>query len=131
MGRAHAARMIAGSRVVANLSPHGDLCTPCEIMPTSEYQIRPLVQLEPEQQRTVWKEAVRSADGKVVTNKQVKDAVTELIGPGPGAETAFCFSLGARPFRAPAANTFSPTGLNSLGAPLPWPWRGCGGPESS
>ena len=41
MGRVHAHRLIAGSQIVANLSPTGDLYTPCEIMPTNERQVRP------------------------------------------------------------------------------------------
>ena len=58
----------------------GILCTPCEIQPTSEYQIRPLAPLQPEQQCEVWYEAVRTADGKVVTYKLVKALVTKLVG---------------------------------------------------
>jgi hypothetical protein len=96
IGRAHAARLITGSKVATNLltsenftngakmSPIGDIFnTLVKIQPTSEYQIRPLTILEPAQQCEVWEEAVRSADGKVVTYKQVKALVTELIGPGP------------------------------------------------
>ena len=123
MSKTHANRLIAGSQVAVNLTPRGVLCTPCEIQPSSEYQIRPLTILEPAQQCEVWEEAVRSADGKVVTYKQVKDAVTKLIGPGPGPKTAVCFSLGIRLFRAPAANTFCHTGPLPLGAPF----RGRGG----
>jgi len=91
MGRALANRLISGSLVAANLggpisqechkTSRGILCTPCEIQPTSEYQIRPLVPLQPAQQCGVWEEAVRTADGKVVTYKQVKALVAELIGP--------------------------------------------------
>jgi hypothetical protein len=74
-------RMIAGVRVVENLTPRGALCTPCEIQPTNEYQIRPLTVLEPDQQCEVWEEAVRSADGKTVTFKQVKALVEKITGP--------------------------------------------------
>jgi hypothetical protein len=81
MGKAHANRLISGSRVAANLAPRGDLCAPCEIQPTNEAQVRPLTILEPGQQCEVWEEAVRSADGKVVTYRLVKALVTELIGP--------------------------------------------------
>ena len=97
MGRALANRLISGSLVAANLggpisqechkTSRGILCTPCEIQPTSEYQIRPLVPLQPAQQCGVWEEAVRTADGKVVTYKQVKALVAELIGPAPSATT--------------------------------------------
>jgi len=66
MGRALTNRLISGSQVAANLLlPQGNLYTPCEIQPTSEYQIRPLAILNPEQQCEVWKEAVKTADGNV------------------------------------------------------------------
>jgi len=86
MGRSYAHYLVTGSKVAANLlSTREDLYTPCEIQPFFEKQVRPLAQLEPEQQRTVWEEAVRSANGKVVTFKQVKALVAELIGPAPPA----------------------------------------------
>jgi hypothetical protein len=94
MGKAHAARLITGSQVAVNLMqecnvmPHGTTLPACEIQPTSEYQIRPLAILNPEQQCEVWKEAVRTADGKVVTYQQVKALVAELIGPAPSALTS-------------------------------------------
>ena len=66
MGRNLAHKMITGSRVATNLCTAVHLYTPCEIMPTSEYQCRPLVVLKPNQQRDVWEEAVRTAPaGKV------------------------------------------------------------------
>jgi hypothetical protein len=83
MGRQQANRLVDGSKVATNLTPRGVLCTPCEIQPIHEKQVRPLAQLEPDQQCEVWEEAVRSADGKVVTFRQVKALVTELIGPAP------------------------------------------------
>jgi hypothetical protein len=83
MGKNYANRLITGSQVATNLVPHGTLCTPCEIQPTNEYQVRPLTILDPAQQCEVWEEAVRSAEGKVVTYKQVKALATELVGPGP------------------------------------------------
>ena len=83
MARSYAGRLIRGSQVAANLSTAVDLYTPCEIQPTCEYQVRPLVTLEPAQQCEVWEQAVRSADGKVVTFKQVKALVDGLIGPAP------------------------------------------------
>jgi len=82
MGRSHANRLMSGAQVAANLSPIGDkFNTLVKIQPTSEYQVRPLTALEPAQQCEVWEEAVRSADGKVVTYKQVKALVDKLIGP--------------------------------------------------
>lgn len=94
MSKNYANRLISGSQVAVNLngqviqgSKDGaichQLCSPCEIQPTFEYQIRPLTALEPAQQCEVWEEAVSSADGKVVTFKQVKALVTKLVGPAP------------------------------------------------
>ena len=81
MGRSYAHYLVTGSKVAANLlSTREDLYTPCEIQPFFEKQVRPLSQLEPEQQCEVWEEAVRTADGKVVTYKLVKALVAELIG---------------------------------------------------
>jgi len=66
MGRQYADRLIAGSQIGANLTPTGDLCTPCEIQPTAERQVRPLVVLDLNQQRDVREIAVRTAPvGKV------------------------------------------------------------------
>jgi hypothetical protein len=92
--RSYAGRLIRGSQVAANLGgqmiqeskdgAHGhQLYTPCEIQPIHERQIRPLTVLEPDQQCEVWEEAVRSADGKVVTFKQVKALVEARVGPPP------------------------------------------------
>jgi hypothetical protein len=88
IGRHYAGYLIRGSRVATNLSgqdgdPGHHLYTPCEIQPIHERQIRPLAILEPDQQCEVWEEAVRSADGKTVTYKQVKALVEELVGPDP------------------------------------------------
>ena len=83
MGKAYANRLIVGSQVAENLAPHGARLTPCEIQPIYEYQVRPLVILDPGQQCEIWEEAVRTADGKVVTFKQVKALVAELVAPAP------------------------------------------------
>ena len=118
IGRNYANRLITGAQVAANLSPRGDLCTPCEIQPTNEAQVRPLVILEPDQQCEVWEEAVRSADGKVVTFRQVQALVTELIGPAPepnppsASHSGFAYS--GPPRRAP----FTPPCFYPLGAPF-------------
>jgi hypothetical protein len=66
MDRTYAHMLKRGSQVATNLAPMGALCTPCEIQPIHERQIRPLTVLEPDQQRDVWEEAVRTAPaGKV------------------------------------------------------------------
>ena len=85
MSKTHANRLITGSQVVENLTPRGVTMPLCEIQPINEYQVRPLVVLDPGQQCEVWEEAVRTADGKVVTYKQVKALVAELVAPPPPA----------------------------------------------
>ena len=81
ISRRYAVNLITGSQVVANLGARAPLCTPCEIQPINEAQVRPLAVLEPDQQCEVWEEAVRSADGKIVTLKLVKGLVEARIGP--------------------------------------------------
>ena len=103
--------LIGGSQVATNLVPRGTLCTPCEIQPVHENQVRPLRILEPAQQCEVWEEAVRSADGKVVTY-HVKDTVKELTAPAaePNHPSA---SHSGIPIRARGERLYPP-------APLPW-----------
>jgi hypothetical protein len=50
-----------------------------QILPTSERQVRPLVPLEPEEQRSCWQTAVEEAGGKVPTGRIVKDVVQRII----------------------------------------------------
>jgi hypothetical protein len=49
-----------------------------QILPISERQVRPLTQLEPEQQREVWQQAVEAAGGKVPSGRIVKDIVQRI-----------------------------------------------------
>jgi len=118
MGKAYANRLIGGRQVAINLAPRDALCTACEIQPIYEKQVRPLAVLEPVQQCEVWEEAVRSADGKVVTFKQVKATVTELTAPAPepnppsASHSGFAYS--GPPRRAP----FTPPTPLTLGAPF-------------
>ncbi|GCE62470.1 hypothetical protein MiAbB_04417 [Microcystis aeruginosa NIES-4285] len=48
-------------------------------MPISERQVRPLTQLEPDQQREVWQQAVEAAGGKVPSGRIVKDIVQRIL----------------------------------------------------
>ena len=50
-----------------------------QILPTNERQVRPLVALEPEVQRTAWQQAVQVAGGKVPTGRIVKDVVQRIM----------------------------------------------------
>jgi hypothetical protein len=49
-----------------------------QILPTSERQVRPLTQLEPDQQREAWQQAVSEAGGKVPSSRLVKDIVQRI-----------------------------------------------------
>ena len=73
--RAHAYRLMDAAGVVQNLSPTGD------IQPTNERQVRPLTDLEPEQQREVWKEAVKTAPNGKVTAAHVEKVKAEKVKP--------------------------------------------------
>ncbi|MBE9039349.1 hypothetical protein IQ235_00880 [Oscillatoriales cyanobacterium LEGE 11467] len=93
--------LIAGVEVVDNLEMRtncsqnlalGEMRTNCsqnpaisemrtngtQILPTRESQVRSLVQLEPEQQREVWQQAVTEAGGKVPSGRIVKDIVERM-----------------------------------------------------
>jgi hypothetical protein len=50
-----------------------------QILPTNERQVRPLVALEPEVQRTAWQQAVELAGGKAPTGRIVKDVVQRIM----------------------------------------------------
>lgn len=54
MSRSHAHRLIGAYEVIRNLSPIGD------ILPANESQVRPLVPLEPLEQRNLWKRFLAS-----------------------------------------------------------------------
>jgi hypothetical protein len=73
--RAHAYRLMDAAGVVQNLSPMGD------IQPTNERQVRPLTDLEPEQQREVWKEAVETAPNGKVTAAHVEEVKAQKVEP--------------------------------------------------
>ncbi|WP_341532048.1 hypothetical protein WKK05_40890 (plasmid) [Nostoc sp. UHCC 0302] len=50
-----------------------------QILPINEYQLRPLIPLEPEVQREAWQKAVEVAGGKVPSGRIVKDVVQCII----------------------------------------------------
>ncbi|MBD2565716.1 MULTISPECIES: hypothetical protein [Nostoc] len=49
------------------------------ILPTNEWQIRPLSKLDPDIQPEAWEQAVESAKGKVPSHRIVKDAVQRIM----------------------------------------------------
>ncbi|MHC5779878.1 hypothetical protein [Nostoc sp.] len=52
---------------------------PSLILPTNEGQVRPLTQLEPQQQVEVWQRAVQEAGGKVPSARIVTDVVQRIM----------------------------------------------------
>lgn len=65
--------LIAGAEIYHTLSTNR-----CQILPTTEYQVRPLAPLEPPQQPIAWNEAVTEAEGKVPPARLVREAVQQL-----------------------------------------------------
>ena len=60
-------------------SEETQMCTNrTQILPTSEWQVRPLTKLEPEQQREAWAKAVEQAGGKVPSGRIVKSIVDQI-----------------------------------------------------
>ena len=49
-----------------------------QILPTSEWQVRPLTKLQPEQQVEAWTQAVEHAGGKVPSHRIVKSIVSQI-----------------------------------------------------
>ncbi|MBE9006277.1 hypothetical protein IQ259_14730 [Fortiea sp. LEGE XX443] len=50
-----------------------------QILPTSDRQARPLVSLEPEQQRLAWQQAVKLAGGKIPSGRIAQDIVDKIL----------------------------------------------------
>ena len=81
MSRIHAHRTIEAAQVVgvlplkSEMLPIGNKSLPA---PKSEAVVRPLTQLEPEQQSIAYAKAVEAAGGEAPTAKQVQAAVDEL-----------------------------------------------------
>jgi hypothetical protein len=71
--KSHAYRLIAAAEVLMILSPNGDIP-----VPTHEAQVRPLLGLPPEHAQLAWKKALEKAGRETVTEKLVKEAVSEL-----------------------------------------------------
>lgn len=69
--KTHANRLLGSSLIYEELTPIG------VILPTSESQLRPLIDLKPEQQVEVWKEVAKD---KVPTAKEVQMAVNRISG---------------------------------------------------
>ena len=72
MSRPRAYQLMGAAKVAQNLS------TTVDNSPTNESQVRPLTGLEPEDQRTVWSQAVDESGGEVPTAAKVEDVVKTL-----------------------------------------------------
>ncbi len=77
--KAYSNRIIASAAAVEALAPMG-------VTPTSERQVRPLVNLEPDQQRKVWALAVKTAPEGKVTAKHVESVARKATGRKPKSE---------------------------------------------
>lgn len=66
--------LIAGADVYQNLTTNR-----CQILPSTEYQIRPLALLDPMQQCQAWEQAVLKADGNSPPARLVKEAVKNIL----------------------------------------------------
>jgi len=73
MGKSHAYRLIQAYQVVNNLSPIGD------ILPGNESQVRPLVKLDPFEQRKAWKTFLNT--GMEITAPNIKKFITGCKPP--------------------------------------------------
>jgi hypothetical protein len=62
--KSHAYRLIQAYQVLNNLSPTGD------ILPENEYQVRPLIKLDPFEQRRAWKTFLKT--GMEITAPNIK-----------------------------------------------------------
>ena len=65
--------LIAGADVYHHLTTNR-----CQILPSAEYQVRPLTCLPPKQQKLAWEETVSEAGGKVPPHRIVKNVVRKL-----------------------------------------------------
>ncbi|MDZ4797607.1 MAG: DNA methyltransferase [Bryobacteraceae bacterium] len=66
--------------LIAAVDAFDNLANVATTAPANEYQVRPLVKLEPEQQKDAWSKAVDAAGVGKVTHELVKAAVNELMG---------------------------------------------------
>jgi hypothetical protein len=62
-----------------------------QVLPTSERQVRDLVNLEPEQQRQVWQQAVKQAEGKIPTGRIVRSVVEKIQHKSIHLASDYCF----------------------------------------
>lgn len=68
MSKTHANRLINASAVMTNVIPIG-------VIPTAESQVRPLAKMPPDEQKSIWREAVETAPRGKVTARHVESVV--------------------------------------------------------
>lgn len=79
--RRHPYHLMTASIVADTLRARG-----VHILPTGEYQLRPLAQVkEPERQVEVWEHALEKSGGKSPTYTQVLESVREVVGTPPSS----------------------------------------------
>lgn len=92
--RRHSYQLIDAATVVENLcanSAQKNLDdSSAQILPTHEYQIRPLTKLEPVEQVVAWQQAVEETGGKIPTGRTVKGIVERLKEKPLVHATDFC-----------------------------------------
>lgn len=92
--RRHSYQLINAAVVVENLCANSaqteQVCNSAQILPTSEYQVRPLTLLEPARQIMAWQQAVSSAGGKVPSGRIVKSIVMQLKEKPMQLASQFC-----------------------------------------
>ena len=80
--RRHSYQLIDAAAVVENLCANSAQkdgeTSRGQILPTNEYQVRPLTKLEPVEQVTAWQQAVEEVGGKVPSGRIVKGIVERL-----------------------------------------------------
>ncbi len=87
MKRRHPYRLIDAAKVVNNilevcpLPSVSELDTERKIVPTSEWQARPLTKLSPAEQREAWSKAVELAGNKIPSGKIVSHVVSKIMCP--------------------------------------------------
>ncbi|NJL51228.1 MAG: hypothetical protein HC930_01620 [Hydrococcus sp. SU_1_0] len=89
MKRRHPYRLIDAAKVVDNIlevcpngtHKNGDTIQQLQIVPTSEWQARPLTKLSPAEQREVWSKAVELAGHKIPSGKIVSQVVSKIMCP--------------------------------------------------
>ena len=85
MKRRHPYRLIDAAKVVNNilevcpLPGVSELDTERKIVPTSEWQARPLTKLSPAEQREAWSKAVELAGNKIPSGKIVSQVVSKIM----------------------------------------------------